>query len=203
MTEAESSMTDSGSETDLLFLPEDSGAPVHLLPPWKVLVVDDDPEVHEATVFGLRDVLILGRPLQLLHAHSGAEALALLKHERDVAVVLLDVVMETVTAGLDIVSTIRDDMALLDARIILRTGQPGYAPDERTVAQYDINDYRTKSELTRSKLFIALFTAIRAYDQLCRAAEQQRFLRETLNISSSLIDKSGLGDYAAALIDEL
>ncbi|MBA4344253.1 MAG: response regulator receiver protein [Methylibium sp.] len=203
MTEAESSMTDRDSETDLLFLPEDTGTPVHLLPPWKVLVVDDDPEVHEATVFGLRDVLILGRPLQLLHAHSGAAALALLEHERDVAVVLLDVVMETVTAGLDIVSTIRDDMALLDARIILRTGQPGYAPDERTVAQYDINDYRTKSELTRSKLFIALFTAIRAYDQLCRAAEQQRFLRETLNISSSLIDKSGLSDYAAALIEEL
>ena len=197
--------TPAAADDILLLVDDDDSTPAAASkqPPWKVLVVDDDPEVHEATDFGLRGVIILDRPLLLLHAHSGAEALEMLKREQDVAVVLLDVVMETVTAGLDIVGTIRQDLAMRDARIILRTGQPGYAPDEQTVVHFDINDYRTKSELTRSKLFVALFTAIRTYDQLRRTAEQQRFLHETLDVSSALLDKRGISDYAAALIEEL
>lgn len=194
------------SDAELVFGQEDDEATSAATPPglaWRVLIVDDDPEVHEATTYGLRGVEILGRPLQLLHAHSAAEALTVLQREREVAVVLLDVVMETVTAGLDIVGTIREDLALTDARIILRTGQPGYAPDEQTVMRFDINDYRTKSELTRTKLFVALYTAIRTYDQLQRSAEQQRFLRETLNLTSTLIDQPGVNAYAAALIGEL
>ena len=97
--------------------------------PWLVLIVDDDRDVHETTEFALNGVLIQGRPLMFLHAFSGAEALQLLRTEAHIAVILLDVVMETDDAGLRIIRTIREDLGLLHTRIILRTGQPGYAPE--------------------------------------------------------------------------
>jgi len=136
--------------------------------PWKVLIVDDDVDVHRAMAFALGGLSILGRPLALLSAYSGAEALGVLGREPNVAVILLDVVMETPTAGLDIIAAIRHDLGLTTLRILLCTGQPGYAPEIETVQRYDINDYKTKSELTRTRLFVALFAALRTYDQICR-----------------------------------
>ena len=54
------------SDDDQLLLLEDDDAPApHAPPPWRVLVIDDDHEVHEATRFALRDARILGRPLAL------------------------------------------------------------------------------------------------------------------------------------------
>ncbi len=136
------------SNDDLVFLDdsEDDSEDVADLQPWRVLVVDDDQDVHEATRFGLAHLLILGRPLELLHAHSAREALELLQREGDIAVILLDVVMESDDAGLRTVGVIREQLKMLNTRIILRTGQPGQAPEADTIARYDINDYKTKSE---------------------------------------------------------
>jgi len=137
-------------------------------PPWRVLVVDDDADVHEATEFALQGVQILGRPVAIEHASSAADALRLLSQTDEPAAILLDVVMETEDAGLHLVSRIRDELKLLRPRIILRTGQPGRAPELDTVSKYDINDYKTKNELTRSKLCTTLTAALRSYDQLRR-----------------------------------
>ena len=114
--------------------------------PWRILIVDDDEDVHEATVLSLQSLEVLGRGLSFLHAHSAAEAAALLRRQTDVAVVLLDVVMENHQAGLSLVDHIRRTLGLHNVRLILRTGQPGYAPEMEVVRDYDINDYKTKSE---------------------------------------------------------
>ncbi|OYU43793.1 MAG: hypothetical protein CFE44_16435 [Burkholderiales bacterium PBB4] len=152
------------------------------------MVVDDEPDVHRATTFALTGVKILGRPLEFLHAYSALEAESLLKTERDVAVVLLDVVMEREDAGLALIKTIRQDLKLTELRIILRTGQPGYAPEIETIHDFDINDYKTKSELTRTKLYATVTAALRAfeqirkldelafYDRLCNLPNRNRFL---------------------------
>ena len=95
-------------------------------PPWRVLVMDDDDEVHQATRYSLRRAEILGRPLQLVHAHSASETEALLERDRDFALVLLDVVMESPQAGLNLVQYIREHCQMAECRIILRTGQPGF-----------------------------------------------------------------------------
>ncbi|MFZ1830558.1 MAG: hypothetical protein WAW42_17715, partial [Candidatus Competibacteraceae bacterium] len=97
--------------------------------PWKLLVVDDDPEVHSVTRFVLNDLLIFGRPLRLTHAYDGRQGREQLREHPDIAVALLDVVMETEQAGLDLVGYIRNELKLTECRIILRTGQPGYAPE--------------------------------------------------------------------------
>lgn len=130
-----------------------------------MLVVDDDDDVHLATELALRGVSIEGRLLTLLHARSAAQAFDIVAARPDVAVVLLDVVMERPDAGLQLVRRVRGELQRAALRIILRTGQPGYAPEIQTVRDFDINDYCTKSELTAVRLFTSLTTAIRSYRQ--------------------------------------
>ncbi|MFQ3282005.1 response regulator, partial [Reinekea sp.] len=120
--------------------------------PWKVLIVDDDEEVHSITKLALRNFTFDDRPLQFIHAYTGVEGIEQLREHKDVAVCLLDVVMETEHAGLDTASRIRTELKNSFVRIVLRTGQPGQAPEETIIAEYDINDYKEKTELTRGKL---------------------------------------------------
>ena len=163
------------TDTDTLhFLDDESEVAVTAGLVWRLMVIDDEPDVHRATTFALAGVKILGRSLQFLHAYSAAEATQLLRSEPEVAVVLLDVVMEREDAGLALVKTIRQDLRLTELRIILRTGQPGYAPEIETIHDFDINDYKTKSELTRTKLYATVTAAVRAYEQI-RKLDQLAF----------------------------
>lgn len=198
------------TDTDTLhFLDDDhpAGAVKELV--WRLMVVDDEPDVHRATTFALTGVKILGRPLEFLHAYSATEAEALLKTEQDVAVVLLDVVMEREDAGLALIKTIRQDLKLTELRIILRTGQPGYAPEIETIHDFDINDYKTKSELTRTKLYATVTAALRAfeqirkldelafYDRLCNLPNRNRFL----DLSDERLSSGRYLDDVMAILD--
>jgi diguanylate cyclase (GGDEF)-like protein len=134
--------------------------------PWKILMVDDSPEVHQVTRMVLRSMRYLDRPLQFLSAYSAAEGKELVLNHPDAAVVLLDVVMETDQAGLDMVKFIRGEADNKLIRIILRTGQPGVAPEAEVIQQYDINDYKNKADLSDEKLNAAIVLALRSYDRL-------------------------------------
>ncbi|HEY9029353.1 MAG TPA: EAL domain-containing protein, partial [Burkholderiaceae bacterium] len=171
--------------------------------PWRVLIVDDDPDVHRATEFALRGVRVLERPLEFLHAETAARALALLRAEADVAVILLDVVMETDDAGLAMVRVVREELGLQEVRIILRTGQPGYAPEIETICNYDINDYKTKNELTRTRLLTAVIAAIRSYDQLRRLEGSRRGLRQIVQACNDFISYHGIRELSAGVIAQL
>ena len=133
---------------------------------WKILIVDDESEVHDATVFALANLLVLDRGLEFLHAKTEAEAQLRLQMHTDVAVVLLDVVMDSGDSGLRLARHIREKMRLDAVRIVLRTGQPGYAPELEVIQKYDINDYKTKLELTRTRLATTIIAAIRSYSQI-------------------------------------
>ena len=133
---------------------------------WRILIVDDEPDVHQSTTFALAGLTILKRRLEFLHAYGATDATRMLQTESAIAVVLLDVVMEREDSGLKLVRTIREELALDELRIILLTGQPGYAPELQTIHDYDINDYRTKSELTRTRLYATVTAALRAYSQI-------------------------------------
>lgn len=170
---------------------------------WRVLIADDDQDVHDSTVFALRRLTILDRPLEFLHTYSAAETVELLRGNNDVAVILLDVVMETDDAGLRIVQTIRQGLELTDIRIILRTGQPGYAPEMEAISQYEINDYKTKNELTRIKLYTSLTAAIRSYDQLQRLNASRSGLKRILDASHTFMTAAGLRDFAEGVIMQL
>jgi len=131
--------------------------------PWTLLVVDDDAEVHAVTRLVLRDFRFEERGLRILDADSAAQARSLLASEPDIALILLDVVMETEMAGLDLVRHVRDELKNSAVRIVLRTGQPGQAPPLQVVERYQIDDYRTKTELTYERLHVLVTTALRSY----------------------------------------
>ncbi|CAN5191822.1 hybrid sensor histidine kinase/response regulator [soil metagenome] len=156
------------------------GAPGASQKPWHVLVVDDDEIVHGSTDIALSHFGIEGRSLHLLHAYSAGEALSIVEKNPELAVALVDVVMETPDAGLRLVRKIRELPGRTALRLILRTGQPGYAPELETIQHFDINDYWSKLDQTRTKLLVGLTTAIRSYRQFV-AIETQRDALEQLN----------------------
>lgn len=166
------------------------------LPTWRVLIVDDEREVHATTLFALKDLIIAGRPLEFLHAYSAAEARGVMERTPGIAVVLLDVVMETGDAGLQLVRVIRDELGCADTRIILRTGQPGYAPELEVIRDYDINDYKTKSELTRTRLITSLTTAIRSYEQIRLVLESERGMDRIVRFAPALLAQRNIADFA-------
>lgn len=170
---------------------------------WKILVIDDDVGVHQATRFALNGVDICGRALTLLHAHSTAEATTLLQQHPDVAVALLDVVMDSPDAGLKMVHTIRHDLAMSNVRIVLRTGQPGYAPELSIIREYDINDYRTKAELTHTRLITSLTAAIRSYQQLCSLQAGQRGMEFLIQSGNELFVPRDVRSFAEATLSHL
>ncbi|MGC9402858.1 EAL domain-containing protein [Vibrio genomosp. F10 str. 9ZC157] len=170
---------------------------------WRILVVDDDEDVHVATNLTLNSLVIEDRTLELLHAYSAAEAEALLKVEEDISVVLLDVVMESEHSGLDLVDTIRNDLMLDDVRIVLRTGQPGYAPEMETIKKYDINDYRTKSDLTRIRLFTILTSAIRAYKQIRQHKVMRQGLENVVSASTKMANIHGMRLFAEGAVKQI
>ncbi|MFZ6755587.1 GGDEF/EAL domain-containing response regulator [Undibacterium sp. Ji50W] len=195
------------SEDDLVFLeePDSEEASVASKPmqTWRIMIIDDDPDVHSATTFALGSLEIQHRALSFLHAYSAAEARDILQSESDIAIILLDVVMEQEDAGLQLVSHIRKTLGLTDVRIILRTGQPGYAPEIDAIRDYDINDYKTKSELTRTKLYTAVTSAIRSYEQICAISASRRGLEMIIHASTELMALQGLQNFAAGVLVQI
>ena len=170
---------------------------------WDILIVDDEPEVHTVTELALSGVEFWGKTLRFHHAYSGVEAIELLTKENDIAVLLLDVVMESDDAGLKVVKEVRDTLKNHNVRIILRTGQPGYAPEEKIIREYDINDYKTKTELTRSKLVTSLVTAIRSYEQVCQLEYQSKALNNILLASKAILGFTDIKAFTMAVIKQL
>lgn len=144
--------------------------------PLRVLVVDDEPLVHTLTRMTLSDLSFEGRSLELHTAQSAQEARALLASDPGLVVALVDVVMESDRAGLELVTHIREEMANLDLRIILRTGEAGLAPERMVIAEYDINAYLDKSGTTASRLYGAVLTALRSHREITRLREAMKLI---------------------------
>jgi signal transduction histidine kinase len=192
------------SEAEFVTLIEDEPrAPAHPLPRWKVAIVDDDQGVHTGTRFALQDFSLHGRGIELLSARSAAEARELFRSTPDMAVILLDVVMETEGAGLELVQFVREELRNETVRIILRTGQPGQAPERRVVVDYDINDYKAKTELTADKLFTTLTAALRSYDQLLKLVQTRRGLEIIIDAAATLFDQRSLQRLAEGVLTQL
>lgn len=171
--------------------------------PWKILIVDDDPEVHAVTRLTLGKVVFKGRPVVFRSAYSGEEGQQCLLDDPDTAVILLDVVMETDDAGLRLVRVIREEMENIAVRIILRTGQPGQAPEEDVIVGYDINDYKSKTELTAQKLFTTVIAALRGYEDI-RALENNRLgLQQIIDCTDSLFRLHSLRQFSRGVLLQL
>jgi signal transduction histidine kinase len=193
------------ADDEIVQLIDDAGAqgPPEQIRRWKIAIIDDDHAVHDGTRFALSDYRLNGQGLEILSAYSAADGRQLMRSHPDVAVVLLDVIMETDTAGLDLVEFIREDLKNETVRIILRTGQPGQAPERRVIVDYDINDYKAKTELTADKLFTALTAALRSYLQLQRMVETRRGLEIIIEAASALFDFRSMQRLAEGVLTQV
>ncbi|HEY0921991.1 two-component system response regulator [Rheinheimera pacifica] len=193
------------TDEDFLFLAEDEPEPAqeHTLGEWQLLIVDDDEEIHTVTKLALSDLTVLGKQLKFHHAYSGKEAIAFLTRHPDVALVLLDVVMESDDAGLKVVKQIRDELGMDEIRIVLRTGQPGYAPEESVIKEYDINDYKTKTELTRSKLVTSIISSLRSYQQIRTINQNRLGLQKIINAGANLLEQHSLHEFSEGVVTQI
>lgn len=180
-----------------------SAEPTRAAPAWKVLIVDDEPEVHQVTRLVLGNFRFADRPLKLISGYTSTEAEQLLREHPDTAVILLDVVMETEQAGLALVRTIRERLDNQFVRIVLRTGQPGQAPEHEVVAAYDINDYKEKTELTAQKLTTTLYSALRAYRDMRTIEASRRGLEVVIQASSEVFSHHQPQHFASIVLAKL
>jgi response regulator RpfG family c-di-GMP phosphodiesterase len=189
---------------DLVFAPEPDGPipRIHSLP-WKVLIVDDEPGIHEITALALANFEFDSRPLHFLHAYTGHEAERLLREHPDTALAMIDVVMEREHAGLDLVRWIREHQKNGLIRIVLRTGQPGQAPERTVIRDHDINDYKEKTELSSQKLFTTVLTSLRSYRDLIALEANRHGLERVILASGEVFRHSELGNFIRGLLEQL
>ena len=173
--------------------------------PWKLLVVDDEPDVRQLTALNLRGFQFGGRQLQLIEAASAAEARQRLAEHHDIAVALVDVVMETDDAGLKLVEYIRNDLGNAMMRLVIRTGQPGVAPERYVIDNFDIDDYKDKTELTVQKLYTTVRSALKGYRDLQTIQINRIGLQHILDVTPELynLHKKGLEDYFRGVLTQI
>lgn len=200
-------MTDSTAADDNWLLDEEEDEHSQSTPPdqrqWRVLIVDDDQDVHAVTRLALRNVTFKDRELELFSAYSGREGFDILANTPDIALVLLDVVMETDDAGLVLARRIREELHNAIVRVVLRTGQPGQAPEQRVIVEYDINDYKAKTELTTQKLFTTVISALRAYESLNMLERSRVGLGKILAGATNLYQIHSLREFASGVLNQV
>jgi len=185
--------------------PGSSGRTVPAAPvkTWKVLIADDDEEVHVVTRLVLKGKQALGRSLDLISAKDSTQCRAALVADPDIAVVLLDVVMDTDDAGLVLARWIRTELGNASVRIILRTGQPGRAPESRVITEYEINDYKEKTELTHEKLWSSVVTAIRGYRDIKTIQQSRAGMQMILRAAPELFKLRSLKLFASGVLTQM
>ncbi|MCT6701189.1 response regulator [Rheinheimera sp. 4Y26] len=170
---------------------------------WKVLIVDDEPEVHAVTKLALSDFSFQGKNLEFISAYSGAEAKKMIEQHPDAAIMLLDVVMETDDAGLLVARYIREELHNHYVRIILRTGQPGQAPERQVIVNYDINDYKSKTELTAQKLFTVVMSSLRSYRDILSIDASRQGLEKIITASADLFSAHSMEQFIDGVLQQL
>ncbi len=173
------------------------------LPPWKILIVDDEADIHAMTRLALSDFKFVGKKLQIIQAMSGAEAREILKNDTEISVAFIDVVMETDDAGLQLVNFIRNELKYQLIRLIVRTGQPGIAPEKEVIERYDIDDYKDKTELTSEKLYTTMRLALKSYRDLKTLDTNRQALRQILDAAPKLYQPQSLNQFFNGVLSQI
>jgi CheY-like chemotaxis protein len=154
---------------------------------WKIIIADDEPNVHLVTQLALGGFEYLGKGLQLLSAYTENDVKNLLLQHPDTALVLLDVVMESVNSGFELIKYIREELGNKNLRIVLRTGQSGHSPEDKVIIDYDINDFKDKTELTVAKLRTTVISSLRSYHNQILLDQSRQYLQHVINQTSSCL----------------
>src|SRR5690554_1047652 len=167
---------------------------------WKVAIIDDEQQNHAVTKLVLGNTEIDGKPLQFLDAYSAKEGLRLFQDHPDIALAFIDVIMEEDDAGLNLIHQMRNELQNHTTRIVLRTGQPGMAPEETIIRSYDINDYKSKTELTDTKLKTCAYSCIRSYRDIVTIDAGRQGVRRVIDASDAVLRSQSLHQFGNAML---
>lgn len=190
-------------DDDLLIFTEDDLPSTDTNNCWNLLIIDDEPEVHSVTRLALDGIDFLGKKLNMVSANSAAQAKEILSGPDKFAMALVDVVMETDHAGLELVRWIREELQDDNIRLVLRTGQPGEAPEREIITDYDINDYKEKTELTANKLYTLTYTCLRAYRDITDLYQNKLGLEAIIQSSNKIFAHQSLADFTQGALLQL
>ena len=177
--------------------------PKNTLTPWQVLVVDDEADVHAITKITTRHFTVDDKPIEIISAYSKAEGIEKFKQHPDLALALVDVVMETEHAGLELIDYVRNELGNHNVRLVLRTGQSGQAPESEVISRYDINDYKSKTELTNQKLKTLFYSAIRSYRDIATLERSRLGIQNVLSSTSNVLKSTTLTNFANAVLEQV
>ena len=168
-----------------------------------VLIVDDEEDVHAVTKLTMKNFTFEGKEMRFFSAYSAREAKDILLQNQRIALILLDVVMETDNAGLELAKYIRHDLKNSFTRIVLRTGQPGVAPEHSVIRNFDIDGYRNKTELRKQDLESTFYTSLRAYRDICQLQQHREILEQVIDSIANLSSIGDLFDFAGAVLAQI
>ncbi|WP_417672012.1 DUF3369 domain-containing protein [Roseibium sp.] len=189
-------------DDDLMFSDEEDDV-AEVERTWKIMLVDDEPAIHDVTRLALSDFTFQDRPLEFISVYSGKEAKEAIRQHPDTAIMLLDVVMESEHAGLDVAKYVREEAKNTSVRIILRTGQPGQAPERKVITDYDINDYKEKTELTSQKLFTLMYAALRSFRDINALEKSKRGLEAVIEASATIFELKSMDNFTQGVLDQM
>lgn len=170
---------------------------------YRILISDDDEEIHKVTKLVLKGFQMEGASLEFLDAYSAKETIEMLEKHSDIAIILLDVVMEEEDSGLKVVKYLREDMKNNITRIILRTGQPGVAPEDRIIVDYEIDDYKCKAELTVQKLISTMYVCLRAHKNIKALDRHKEGLHRVINASHDLFTYHSFSEFLNGMLQQV
>lgn len=171
--------------------------------PWLVLIVDDEADVHSITKMTMNGFTVDNRPIEIISAYSKAEALTKFKENPDIALAIVDVVMESEHAGLEVIDFVRNELENHKVRLVLRTGQSGQAPESEVISKYDINDYKSKTELTTQKLRTLFYSSIRSYRDIETIERSRKGIHNVLESTTNVLKSSTLSNFANAVLEQI
>ena len=188
---------------NLDFLSEDSKPKLKTKENYKIMIADDYDEIHVITKMMLKDFEFEGKGLEFIDTYTGEDTIKALEKNPDTAVLFLDVVMEDNHSGLNVVEVLRGRLDNKMTRIVLRTGQPGQAPEETVIRDYDINDYRLKTEMTAKRLYTTLYSALRNYRDLYQINTHKNGLKKIIKTSANLFEHNSLNEFLTSILVQL
>lgn len=187
------------------FMEPDENEEVRVLKkiPYKIIISDDDEDVHKMTKLVLKGFQMEGAGLVFLDAYSEADTILLLNENPDTAIILLDVVMEDNESGLRVVKYMREVQKNNLTRIILRTGQPGVAPEEKIIVDYEIDDYKSKVELTAQKLISTIYVCLRAHKNIKALNRHKEGLQKVITASQDLFKYHSFTEFLSGMLNQV
>lgn len=171
--------------------------------PWLILVIDDEEDVHTVTKLTMASFQVDNKPIEIISAYSKAEGMVMFKENPDIAMAIVDVVMETENSGLELIDYVRNDLENHRVRLVLRTGQSGKVPESDVISRYDINDYKDKTELTTQKLKTLFYSSIRSYRDIITIERSKKGIHNVLNSTSNVLKSSTLSNFANAVLEQI